>query len=471
MNTDSEALHHERELPHILVVLLIMIIAAAALTWILPAGSYARVFDESVGCEVIDPENFQALERSPVGFFQLFVSIEEGLVTTADISFMLFCVFSCLYLIEKTGAVDAVIAHLVRALNSHPKRAGLYITLMMIILAAWGSTGTLSHEEIIPFIPLFIAVSIALGYDAIVGISISVIPVGVGFASATINPFTIGVAQSIAGLPLFSGLSYRILVLAVMTCITVIYVLCYASRVKKHPETSILYDMDYSDFFIDKDKLATPITLERRLILISLFGALVLMTWGLSHWVWYINEVAAVFVILAILVGFLDHLTANEIASSLVEGFGMGTLSAIIVGVGKTVSIILEKGNNIDGIIHVCLRFTEDLSLYLNGVLMLVFQTFLNLLIPSGSAQATVSMPLMTPIADRIGMNRQIAVLIFQFGDGFSNLLWPTSFMLVACIIAKIPPNKYYKWFLPLMGICFFAQCLFVFGAIAIGYH
>ena len=152
------------------------------------------------------------------------------------------------------------------------------------------------------------------------------------------------------------------------------------------------------------------------------------------------------------------------------EGLQGGVLSAIVVGVARGILQVVTKGNILDTIIHSCVSLLENLSLYLSGFGMLVFQTFLNLLIPSGSGQAAVSMPIMTPIADLIGMNRQIAVLIFQFGDGFSNLLWPTGFMMIVCAMVKIPLNKYYKWLLPFFGILFVLQVLFVFGAIAIGY-
>ena len=175
--------------------------------------------------------------------------------------------------------------------------------------------------------------------------------------------------------------------------------------------------------------------------------------------------------ILAIVVGIINHWRANHIAEVLVEGMGKGILSAVIVGVARAVLVVMTKGGIIDTLIHACVGLIQNLSLYASGVAMLIFQTLLNFLVPSGSGQAAVSMPIMTPIADLIGMNRQIAVLIFQFGDGFSNLLWPTSFMVIACAMARIPLNKYYKWLLPLFGIMFVLQCAFIFGAIAINYQ
>ena len=340
----------------------------------------------------------------------------------------------------------------------------------MVILAIWGSTGTMSYEEIIAFIPIFVAVAIALGYDAMVGVAISVIPVGVGFASATVNPFTIGVAQTIAELPMFSGLGYRILILSVMIAITIAYVLWYARRIKKDPSKSLTYGIDMSDMTVDEERMNTPMTIQRKLSLLALLIAVGFMAWGLITQGWYINQCAAIFIILAIVVGIINHWNGNKIASTLVEGMGRGVLGAVIVGVARAVLVVMTKGGIIDTLVHACVSLIENLSLYASGVGMLIFQTLLNFLIPSGSGQAAVSMPIMTPIADIIGMNRQVAVLIFQFGDGFSNMLWPTSFMVIACAMAKIPLSKYYKWLLPFMGILFVTQCLFVFGAIAMNY-
>lgn len=340
----------------------------------------------------------------------------------------------------------------------------------MALLTVWGSTGTLSYEEIIAFAPIFVAVSMALGYDAMVGVGISVIPVGIGFASATVNPFSIGVAQTIAELPMFSGIWYRVLILVVMTAFTIFYVLRYAAKVRKDPTYSIVHGVDYSDLAVDETRLNTPFTLARKLSIAALFVGVGVMAWGLISQGWYINQVAAVFLMVSVAVGIINRWSASKTASTLVEGLQGGVLSAIVVGVARGILQVVTKGNILDTIIHSCVSLLENLSLYLSGFGMLVFQTFLNLLIPSGSGQAAVSMPIMTPIADLIGMNRQIAVLIFQFGDGFSNLLWPTGFMMIVCAMVKIPLNKYYKWLLPFFGILFVLQVLFVFGAIAIGY-
>jgi uncharacterized ion transporter superfamily protein YfcC len=357
-----------------------------------------------------------------------------------------------------------------RKIEKNPKYSNLMIAAVMILISAWGSTGTLSYEEILAFIPIFVTLSLALGYDPLVGIGMSFTSVGVGFASSTINPFTVGISQGIAELPLYSGIGFRIAVLVVMTSLSVGYVLIYASRVKKDPTKSYVYGIDYSDFVIDGERAQTEMTSTRVATLGVLLVGVAIMGYGLINLHWYINQVAAIFMGVTIFAGIVNKWSPNKLASTFVEGLSKGVLSALVVGFARGVLVIMEKGQIVDTVVH---GFTDSLSsmgLYLSSIGMLAFQTVLNFLIPSGSGQAAVSMPIMTPIADLIGMNRQIACLIYQFGDGFSNMLWPTGFLLIGCAIAKVPLNKYYRWFLPFFGISVVVQIIFIFIAINMNY-
>lgn len=459
-----------KELPHIFVILLCVLVAATIATYIIPAGSYTRVMDEAIKRMVIDPGSFQYIQRTPVSLFGMFVAIELGLIDAANITFLIFAAFSCLFLIEKTGSIDACIALMVSRTKENPKAATFLIVILMTLLSIWGSTGTLSYEEIIAFAPIFVALSIALGYDALVGIGISVVPVGVGFASATVNPFTIGVAQTISELPVFSGLGYRIMILGVMTVFSISYVLYYAYKIKKDPTKSLVYGLDFSSLEVDRERMSTPFTAQRKLSMLTLFIGVCAMGYGLIFLKWYINQVAAIFMIVAVVVGIINKWSANKIASTLCEGLSKGALAAMIVGVARGILIVVTQGNILDTIINWCVSGLSGLSLYVSALGMLIFQTFLNFLIPSGSGQAAVSMPIITPIADLIGMNRQIAVLIFQFGDGFSNLLWPTSFMVIVCAMVGVPLSKYYRWIVPFFLLSFVIQTAFIWGAIAINY-
>lgn len=458
------------EFPNVLVILMALIIICTLLTYIIPAGTYEQVKNEATGRMVIDPASFKYVDNTPVGLFGMLLSVEEGLIAAANISFLIFMAFSSLYVIEKTGAIDASINLMTKKIKDKPKSANLMIAITMTVISIWGSTGTLSYEEIIAFIPIFITLSIALGYDALVGLGMSFVAVGMGFASSTINPFTVGVAQGIAELPLFTGLEFRIIILAVMTAMSIGFVLMYANKIKKDPSKSLVADVDYSEFVLSAERAETPMTKERIFTLIALLIAVIIMAYGLIKKGWYINEVAAIFIGLTLAAGIINKWTPNKLAVTFIEGLSKGVLSALVVGFARGVLVVMGKGQIIHTIVHVFADALSKMSLYASSVGMLVFQTLLNFLIPSGSGQAAVSMPIVTPIADLIGMNRQIAALIFQFGDGFSNLLWPTGFLLIGCAIGKIPINRYYKWFVPFFLATFIVQVAFVFIAIAINF-
>lgn len=460
----------KKEFPNVLVILMVLIIICTLLTYVIPAGTYEQVKNEATGRMVIDPASFKYVDKTPVGLFDMLLSVEEGLIAAASISFMIFMAFSSLYTIEKTGAIDAIINSMTKKIKDKPKSANLMIAITMAVISAWGSTGTLSYEEIIAFVPIFVTLSIALGYDALVGLGMSFVSVGIGFASSTINPFTVGVAQGIAELPLFSGLGYRIIILVVMTAMTIAFVLMYANKIKKDPSKSLVADVDYSEFVLSAERAETIMTKERILTLIALLIAVVIMAYGLIKKGWYINEVAAIFIGLTLATGIINKWSPNKLAGIFIEGLSKGVLSALVVGFARGVLVVLGKGQIIHTIVHAFAEALANMSLYVSSIGMLLFQTLLNFLIPSGSGQAAVSMPIVTPIADLIGMNRQIAALIFQFGDGYSNLLWPTGFLLIGCAIGKIPINKYYKWFIPYFLVSFVVQVIFIFIAISISF-
>lgn len=459
-----------KEFPHIFIILFVVIIVAAILTYIVPAGHYERVIDEATGREVINPQSFKYIESTPVGPFEMLLAIVEGFIDAGGISVLIFVAFSALYIVERTGAMDASISWMVRRTEKNPKTSTITIVIIMILLGVWASTGTLSYEEIIAFIPIFATLSMALGYDPLVGIGISYLPVGVGFAAGTVNPFTIGVAQGISELPLFSGLEFRIVILVVFMAMTIAYVLWYANRVKKDPEKSLVKDVDFGEFEMDDNRMNTAFTSKRKATMIVLFIGIAVMVVGLINFGWYINEVSAVFLGIIIFTAIVNKWHPNFVAKEFVKGLSNAVLPALTVGFARGILMVINKGNILDTIINGAANLLNQLSLYASGIGMLIFQTLLNFFIPSGSGQAATSMPIMAPLADLIGMNRQIAVLIFQFGDGFSNLVWPTSFVLLACAAGKIPLNKYYKWFLPLLAIAFVLQIVFIFIAISINY-
>lgn len=456
--------------PHVFVILLIIMAIAMVATWFVPAGEYTRHFDEQTRKTVIEPESFKTVDSSPVDPFQMFIAVQKGLTQAGSIVFFIFIVFSSIYLVMSTGAIDASIAWMVRKTRAKPQSTNIAFIVLMSVFMLWGSTGTLSYEEMIAFVPIFSSLALALGYDPIVGLAVSFVSVGIGFASATLNPFTIGVAQTISELPLFSGIAYRFLILFVMGGITIWWTLRYAEKIKNDPSKSVVSDIDFGDLEFDESKLDLQITSKHKLTLGIFLVTVLIAGFGLLKLHWYINQLAGLFLIMGILVGAANRYSPNHIAELFVQGMAKGVLSATIVGVARGILVVLSEGKIVDTIIHGMANLLSQGSLYLSSVGMLIFQTLMNFLIPSGSGQAATTMPIMAPLSDLVGLNRQIAVLAFQFGDGFSNLLWPTGFILIGCILAKVPLNKYLRWFLPLFGVLFVVQVMFLWGAILFNY-
>ena len=460
----------QREFPHSFIILFSMLILATLATYIVPAGQYESVVDEVTQKTTILADSFHYIKQSPVGFFDMFLSVIEGMNQGSQVIFFIFVVGASLHILLQTGAIDTCIGSMVRLTQKNPNISTLLITITMIVLSAWASTGIFSFEELIAFIPIFISLAIALGYDTVVGLGMSLVAVGIGFASGTINPFTIGVAQDIAELPLSSGLGYRLVIWAVMTTITIIYVLIYANRVKKDPSKSYVAGIEVGDLALDEERLSSRFTTGKVLALVVLLLGIFTIVIGVTKYGWYINEFGAVFLVVAIVAGLVNRFPLNKIANLFVVGLERAVMPAMVIGLARGILVVLQKGNILDTIIHSFASMLSNFNSYVSSFGMLVFQTFLNFLIPSGSAQAATSMPIMVPIGDLIGLTRQTVVLIFQFGDGLSNLLWPTGMIFIFCSIAKVPVNKYYKFFVPLFFILFAAQVVFTFIAVQMGY-
>ncbi|MEA4963094.1 YfcC family protein [Lutispora sp.] len=459
----------KRPFPNMLVIVFIVIIVAALMTWIIPAGQYDKVVDKATGKTIVDPDSFKYIEKTPVNPFSMLLAIPKGLTGGAGITFLVFITFGAIAIIEKTGSIDAAMAASIRKMGKSQKSVYFVMTLIMIFFAAWSSTGTFSHSQVFPFIPMFVLLCNSMGFDALVAIGMTFTIIGTGYASGTINPYSIGVAHSVAGLPMFSGLRYRIVVLVVMSAVTIAYVLWYARKIKRDPSKSLLADIKLDSFSVDEERLNTEMTNPRKVSLFIFLLGILLLVYGLTKLKWGLDQISAIFLALGIIIGLINRMPLNTISNSFVEGLQRGALPAIIVGFGRASVVIFENGHIIDTIIHSVTSVLGKFNLYISSVIMLIFQTLLNFFIPSASGQAAVTMPILAPISDLIGMNRQITTLIFHFGDGYSNNLWPM-LVLIACAIAKVPLEKYYKWYIPLFGILFVFQIIFVWIAIAINY-
>jgi len=454
------------KIPSSLVILFMIIVTVTLLTYIIPAGEFDR-FENEDGLTMVDGESYHNVGQNPVSIFGMFTAIPKGFTDGAQIIFLILFGYYWVYSILETGAFAALIRKL---LASKAKDSKLFIPISIIIFALSGSTYG-EFETVYGLIPIFVALSIALGYDAIVGLCISIVAVAVGFASATTNPFTIGIAQSYAELPLFSGIGLRWIVFVVFVSITIIYVMRYANKIKKDPTKSLMYGVADAGLKLDlESEEAQNFTGAHKILMLGMVVTVVMIVYGTLNLSWWIDEMSGMFLISGLISSLIARRNPEQIAKNMITALEGMVPAMITVGLSRTILVILESGNIVDSIVYGMYMPMQNLPAWATAEMMLVMQNVVNLLIPSGSGQAAAIMPIMIPLADLAEVNRQVAVLAYQFGDGYSNLIWPTATCSIMCGIAKVPLGKWYKFFLPLFGIMFVVQSAFLIIATLIDY-
>jgi uncharacterized ion transporter superfamily protein YfcC len=449
---------------NVFLLLFIVLAIAVGLTYLLPAGEYARV--DVDGRSVVDPTTFKQLESSPVNLLGLFKSIHTGMVETANIIFFVLIIGGTFGVLTATGAIEALIVTLSKKLANKEK---LLIPVMMLFFAMGGSLMGMA-EETLPYIAILIPLAIALGFDAITGTAIVLVGAGVGFTSAIMNPFTVGVAQGIAELPTFSGMGYRIGVFVVMYIVSVAFVYRYAMKVKKDRSYGF-----YGEFANKKEEelLNSNIKMETRhkWILACFLLNFAVLAYGVIEYGWYITEIAGLFVLLGIVIAIIGKLSANQYVESFMKGAASLIAGALIIGVARSIVVVLNEGHILDTILYYSSSVINQLPPSLNAFGMLVLQTIISFIVPSGSGMAALTMPIMTPLADLVGVTRQTAVLAYQFGDGISNIFIPTSgYFMAGLAIAGIPWVRWMKWILPLILLQYGIAVVAVVVAQMIGY-
>ena len=440
-----------KKIPHTFTIVFGLIVLAALLTWVVPAGEYTRQVVD--GREVVVNDSFHRVDAAPQTW-QIFSALFNGFVDKADIIIFILMVGGAFWILNNSHAIDVgVMAFLrrVKALSRYKLIAKLgvnniIITLVMLLFSLFGAIFGMS-EETIAFVVVFIPLAIQMGYDSIVGVCMCYVAAHIGFAGAMLNPFTIGIAQGIADLPLFSGLEYRFFCWVVLTIIGIAFVLWYAARVKAKPERSPVHKLD--DYWRERVETSSVTTLQTRhvLILILLLLTIVALVVGVLAFGWYIAEISALFLAMGILAGILDRQSADDIAKLFLAGCKDILSAALVVGLASGIIFILRDGRIMDTLLYGLSRSLAHTGEVASLGVMYIFQTALNIVMPSGSAKAALTMPIMTQFADLINVSRQTTVLAFQFGDGFTNMLTPTSGVLIGVLgIARIPYGTWLKW-------------------------
>ena len=459
------------KVPHTYVILVALVLICAVATWIVPAGTYDRVVDEATGRKVVDPSSFHFTEDAGgLGFFDVAKEFIYGMESASDIIFFIFILGGAFTIIQDTGALAGGIYAMVRKFG---KRQNLILCLFIFFFSVLGGTIGLA-EEVIVFIPLLVMLCDQLKLDRMVALAVAMVGARVGFTTGLINPFTVGVAQGLADLPMYSGLGFRLIWYALILVVTCWYILRYANKIKADPTKSIMYGIELED--ADEIKKSNEdneveLTGRRSLILVLFVATMALMVFGVFKYGWYMEEIATVFLILGVVCGFVAGMGPSAVARSFAAGAKDMAFAALVVGIAKAVLLTLQDGGIIDTVVYYASGMLNGLPKIVAAWGMYIFQLLLNFLIPSGSGQAAATMPIMAPLADTLGITRQTAVLCFHYGDGFTNLVAPTLGSLMGCIaVSKVPFEKYLKWIMPLCLIWIVIGFVSVTAAVMIGY-
>jgi uncharacterized ion transporter superfamily protein YfcC len=450
--------------PHTLVLLFAMIVAAVLLTYVLPAGTFERVENEHGRMQVV-PGSYHATPEHPrPSPLLVFTAIPRGLEAAAEIIFLIFIVGGTFAVLRRTGAVDTLLGAALRGLGHRP----LLLIAGGIAVFIVGSSTIGMAEEYLPFVPVLVALALALRYDAVVGVGIVTVGYAIGYGTATINPFTVLIAQDVAGLQPASGMGFRVGLAVLFFVVGVHHVWRYATRVQRDPSRSLVADVPPP--LVGSPHDAAAVSRTHLFVLLTAVAGLALLVWGLTARGWYLVEMSALFLALALAIALVARLPADDAARTFGDGAAELTMTALLVGFARAIQVVLDDGGVIDTIVHGLSVPLQALGPSLAAVGMFAVQSAINLFIPSGSGQAYVTMPIMAPLADLVGVSRQVAVIAFQFGDGFTNILVPTNPVIIGILsVAGVPYERWLRFVVPFMLKVWLVGSLALVAAVWIG--
>jgi len=451
-------------IPNSYVLLFGIIIVLGLLSYIIPAGSFERQVDLTNGFEYVVPDSYKTIESTPVSLFEFFKAIPEGMMDAGDIIIFVLIAGGSFGIIQATGTVHIGIATVAKKFIGKEK---IVITLIMVILSLAGAVFGTAEEALVLY-PMLIALSIALGFDRMTGVAMGLLGAGSGFAAGFLNPFTTGVAQQVSELPLFSGLAFRVFAYLIFVTTAIFFVLNHA----KKAQVSTLLDTEEDDLIPNYEFESMPELNNNHKRVLFILGALfIFLVYGILKKQFYILEIATTFFIMGIASGLVGGLKSGRLVSEFIKGASSMIYGVLIIGVAKGVMVIMSYGNIMDTIINQLSKVVIGLTPTLSAVAMFLVQSIFNIFIISGSGQAAVTMPIMKTLADMSGVSRQTAVLAFQFGDGFSNIISPTSgYFMAALAIGGIEWKKWAKWVLPLFAIWCVQGIILIVLAVALDY-
>jgi uncharacterized ion transporter superfamily protein YfcC len=454
------------KVPDTYTLIFFFVIIAAILTYILPAGVYEMVKAEGLSRAVVDPSSYHGVESSPVGLMQFLLAIPLGMKKGATVIFMVMIVGGAFQIIRDTGSLDSLINLGIRKFKD---RALLIIPLVMLLNTFLGAAGIMVNSAI-AFVPIGVEIAKKLDLDPIVGMAIMYLGAYSGFITSPFIPSTLALAQEIAGVEIFSGFALRSVAWLCIFAATVLYTFRYASKVKKDKSRSV-----FSTFSENVEKAADEeldrFTLTHFLVVLTFATGFVLYAYGSQNWKWRMDHMSAILLAVGIIAGIIGRMSFDDISRSFIYGCKSMVYGALVIGFASAIIIVLTEGKVIHTIIYYLTLPLQQMGAMFSAVIMFWVNLVFNFFVPSGTGQAAVVMPLMGPMADILGFSRQVAVSAYQWGDGMSNTIIPTSGVLMACIgVAGIPYSKWFRWMLPLFGIWVGIGTIAIIIAVSIGW-
>lgn len=432
------------KMPHVFVILFTLIAIMALLTHVIPAGEYVRVPGPN-NRMMVDPNQFNYVESNPSTLLDFLTAIPHGIIAAANVIAFTLILPGAFQVIQNTGLLVTVISKLAKRFS---KNGILIVPVLMIatsLLAAFVGTAELSMVYISIIMPL----ALMMGFDTMLAAAIPLIATNIGFIGAFTNPFTVGIAHQIAGLPEFSGMWFRVLLWIVFITFGIIYTMRYAKKIQLNPELSLTYESDNKlrASFVHDDEDEEILTTRQKGVAVVFVASFVVLVYGIISLGWGMNQMAGIFIAMGVVGGLVGGLDQNEISESFIEGGKKVYAGALLVGIARGVTIVMEDALIIDTVVHYLAQVLVSLPRSINAIGMLGVQSVFNILVPSGSGQALITMPILSPLADIVGVNQQVAVVALQLGDGITNLFTPTNGYFVATLaIAGIAWSDWVKF-------------------------
>ncbi|MFP2995237.1 AbgT family transporter [Spongiivirga sp. MCCC 1A20706] len=461
----SKKLSFFNRIPHAITMLFGIIILVALLTYILPAGSYERELID--GRSTVVPNSYKTIESTPVGLLDMFTAIPLGFKAAVEIIFIVLAGAIMFGFMEKSNAVENAVGTLVKKLGL--KKKYLIIVIMTFIYGILGVA--VGYENNIAMVPIAAVLSLALGGDLMLAAGISVGAMTIGFGLSPINPYTVGTGHKLAELPMFSGALLRSVLCFLALSVMAYYNVRYFKKISTHPDKSLSKGLDISELTLSRPIQEYSLNQKNWLVIIIFMAGLLTILYGVFNLNWYVNELSAVFLMVALLCGLASRMSATTMSETVLKSVALAAPGAFMVGFATSIKVLMEMGNIGDTISYQLSSLLQGLPLYLSAISMSISQSVINFFIPSGSGQALATLPVMLPLGESLGLSRQITILAFQIGDGLSNLINPTLGGLIAMLsMCRVPINRWIRFIFPVLVSVLCLAFLALIIAVAVNY-